>query len=277
MHPPREDQRCCGTGSELVVGREGELARLAALLDLTKQGRGVVVNLSGQSGIGKSTVLRTFRRRLARTDPDVVMLIGRCHENESVPFKALDDLVDRLSQYLKALRSTEAEVLAPRDTPSLVRMFPRARASGGHPTGGSRVSTSFDAEELRHRAFGSLQDLLASPRRAEDPVLAIDDLQWGDLDSLAIVSALAPANPCPAFQERLCGSSSPVGGDHEQAGRRRCPEQRAQERQAVQITPLQVVDSRGRGSSARRGERAGPERLPRRGAAIPPHQRRRDS
>jgi serine/threonine protein kinase len=183
-----------GTGRHVLVGREAELTRLTGLVDLTRKGRTVVLNLCGQSGIGKSALLRSFRRRLTRLDPDAVMLIGRCHESESVPFKALDDLVDRLSQYLKSLRPSEAEVLTPRDAPSLIRMFPVLAQV--EPIARGRRSDVVDAEELRHRAFGSLHDLLARLAERRTLVLAIDDLQWGDLDSVAFLrTLLAGANP----------------------------------------------------------------------------------
>src|SRR5439155_3455590 len=63
---------------EAFVGRESELTELTSLLTLTNQGSAVVVNLGGRSGIGKSALLREFRRRLAHDRPDVVVLAGRC-------------------------------------------------------------------------------------------------------------------------------------------------------------------------------------------------------
>jgi eukaryotic-like serine/threonine-protein kinase len=180
-----------------LIGREPQLATLARLLDQTRDGPAVVVNLFGQSGIGKSTLLRTFRKRLARTDPDVVMLSGRCHENETVPFKALDDLVDGLSRYLKALPAGEADALAPRDAASLVRLFPVLAQVDAIVRGRHKSLDIVDAQELRQRAFASLQDLFARLAERKTVVLTIDDLQWGDLDSGAFLRTLfvAPSPP----------------------------------------------------------------------------------
>jgi serine/threonine protein kinase len=194
---PQPAESVAADPEESLVGREPQLATLARLLELTRQGRAVVVNLSGPSGIGKSTVLRTFRRRLARTDADVVTLMGRCHENETVPFKALDDLVDGLSQYLKALPVGEAAALTPRDAASLIRVFPvlaQVDAIGRRPRKGLEV---VDAQELRQRAFASLHDLLTRLAERKTVVLEIDDLQWGDLDSAAFLRSLfvAPSPP----------------------------------------------------------------------------------
>ena len=173
-----------------VIGREPQLATLARLLNQTRDGPAVVVNLFGQSGIGKSTLLRTFRKRLARTDPDVVTLSGRCHENETVPFKALDDLVDGLSRYLKALPAAEADALTPRDASSLVRLFPVLAQVDAIGRGRHKSLDIVDAQELRQRAFASLQDLFARLAERKTVVLVIDDLQWGDLDSGAFLRAL---------------------------------------------------------------------------------------
>ena len=181
---------------EFLIGRERQLTHLTNCLNLTRQGRAVVVNLHGESGIGKSAVLRAFRRRLARTDPDVIMLTGRCHENETVPFKALDALVDDLSQHLNALPALEAEAVAPRDAPSLIRVFPVLGQVESIAHVRRKGVDIADAQELRQRAFASLQDLFVRLAERKTVVVAIDDLQWGDLDSAAFLRALF-AGPSP--------------------------------------------------------------------------------
>jgi len=182
---------------ELPVGRGPQLQELTRLVDLTRQGRTVVVNLHGQSGVGKSTLIRAFRRRLTRTDPDVVMLAGRCHETETVPFKALDALVDDLSRYMTTLPSVEAEAITPRDAASLIRVFPVLAQVDAIANVRRKGADIVDAQELRQRAFASLQDLLARLADRRTLVIAIDDLQWGDLDSVAILRALFAGPSAP--------------------------------------------------------------------------------
>ena len=189
------------SATEAFVGRESELAELGSLLTLTNQGSAVVVNLGGRSGIGKSALLREFRRRLAHDRPDVVVLAGRCHESEMVPFKALDDVVDRLSRYLKSLPPSKAEALAPRDVQCLLRMFPSLAEVDPIAPARPKPIEVLDSEELRQRAFASLVELLSRLVDKHPLVLIIDDLQWGDLDSVAFLGRLlkGPAPPCLLF------------------------------------------------------------------------------
>ena len=183
---------------ELFIGREQQLQQLTRLLGLTRQGRAVVVNLYGQSGVGKSAVIRAFRRRLARTEPDVVILTGRCHENETVPFKALDSLVDDLSRHLSALPSVESEALTPRDAASLIRVFPVLAQVDAIANVRRKGIDIVDAQELRQRAFASLQDLFVRLAERQTVVIAIDDLQWGDLDSVAFLRGLFSGRSLPS-------------------------------------------------------------------------------
>src|SRR5262245_18225924 len=187
------------SAGEAFVGRESELAELGSLLTLTNQGSAVVVNVGGRSGIGKSALLREFRRRLARDRPDVVVLAGRCHESEMVPFKALDDVVDRLSRYLKSLPPSKAEALAPRDVQCLLRMFPSLAEVDPIAPARPKPNEVLDSEELRQRAFASLVELLSRLVDKHPLVLISDDLQWGDLDSVALLGRLLKGAAPPSL------------------------------------------------------------------------------
>ena len=58
-----------------LVGREAELARLSTALDELRTGRGQVVSLVGEVGLGKARLLQELRRLAA---DDVLWLEGRC-------------------------------------------------------------------------------------------------------------------------------------------------------------------------------------------------------
>src|SRR5581483_1422441 len=89
------------------VGRERELAQLQAAWQSTKQGRAVTVYIKGRSGIGKSALARHFLEGLEKSESDLLIFSGRCYEQESVPYKALDSIIDLLSRYLKSLSDLE--------------------------------------------------------------------------------------------------------------------------------------------------------------------------
>ena len=118
------------------------------------------------------------------------MLAGRCYERESVPYKALDHLVDTLAQYLKRLPPPVLRTLTPDDVNALVRLFPvleQVDFSGGSDQPATAVA---DLQELRQHAFGAFRELLNRLARRRPVVLFIDDLHWGDADSAALLSAL---------------------------------------------------------------------------------------
>jgi class 3 adenylate cyclase/tetratricopeptide (TPR) repeat protein len=75
-----------------LVGRVLEVATLIERFDEVKAGRGQVVSISGDAGIGKSRLLLEFRRRLAEAGEAVTWLEGQCISfGQSIPFLPLLD------------------------------------------------------------------------------------------------------------------------------------------------------------------------------------------
>jgi len=181
------------------VGRERQLAELSDALLATKAGECAIALVSGISGMGKSTLVRHFLEMIERDDPEVVVLTGRCYEQESVPYKALDSLVDGLSRYLGSLSLLDAESLIPRDVLALARLFPVLRQVEAVVRARLRTLEGLDLQELRRRGFSALRELLSRLSDRKRLVLFIDDLQWGDRDSAALLSEILRPPDSPAL------------------------------------------------------------------------------
>ncbi len=173
------------------VGRDAELAVLREALARSRAGAPVVVQLTGVSGVGKSALLRRFV-----SEVDGVVLLGRCYERESVPFKALDSVVDALVRHLHTLSAEKLDALLPRDAAALLRMFPalgRLRAFRDAP-----LREVKEAAELRRRAVQALRELLGRIGDRAALVAVIDDAQWSDGDSAQVLDELVTGVDAPS-------------------------------------------------------------------------------
>ena len=176
-----------------LIGRRRELAVLRAALARSRE-RAVMVCLAGESGMGKSALCSAFAEE-ARTAARAVVLDGRCYEREYVPYKGLDRAIDALTRHLLALDSTELDGLLSPDVGALARVFPvldRVDAIASTPT--RKSFPAEDAHALRRRAFGALTDLLTGVAAGRPLVVWIDDAQWIDGDSIALLDHLLGAS-----------------------------------------------------------------------------------
>jgi serine/threonine protein kinase/tetratricopeptide (TPR) repeat protein len=175
---------------ETLFGRLDEIKELRSAFADTRSGRLNIILIEGQSGIGKTALVRHFLSSLKSDHPNLLALTGRCYEFESVPYKGLDALIDELSQHLQRLPDGKVEGLLPRDAFLLPRLFPvlgRVKAIGSAPVLSAVVP---DAQELRQRTFAALRELFAKLADRKPVVIWIDDLQWGDRDSSSFLAEL---------------------------------------------------------------------------------------
>lgn len=177
----------------LFVGREGELAVLHnAFRSMTDAPR--MVSVHGPSGIGKSALISHFLGDIAG---DAMILAGRCYERESVPYKAFDSAFDRLARQLDQLDEAELRAVIPRDAGALIQVFPVFSRIQLMAAARAAVNTAIEPTELRRRAFAGIRQLFRALAERQRLVLYIDDLQWADLDSAALLREMLrpPAAP----------------------------------------------------------------------------------
>jgi serine/threonine protein kinase len=183
------------------IGRETHLDRLEEAFAALRQGKSGMVHVLGTSGVGKSVLVQRFLRRI-REVRSVVVLTGRCYEQESVPYKALDSLTDALTVYLLSLPEVECDLLLPDNISALAEVFPvLARVSAIQRAQSHAIA---DPVELRRVAFEALRDMLRRLGSWRRLVLFIDDLQWGDVDSAAILGGLLSGPDPPRLLFLAC-------------------------------------------------------------------------
>ncbi|WP_372894425.1 protein kinase [Stieleria sp.] len=181
---------------ESLIGRESQLSQLEAAFSAgQRQHQPIMALVQGKSGEGKTALIKTFLQRLRRNQ-DVHLFSGRCYDRESVPFKAIDSLIDPLVAFLKSRPAEHiAEWLQP-DIVMLARLFPvlmRVDSIAQLPLGNA---TQLDAQQVRNRAFNALKILLQKVGGVSPTVFFIDDLQWGDSDSASVLmDLLSPPDP----------------------------------------------------------------------------------
>ena len=175
-----------GASAAAFVGRSAELGALDSALVESCRGRPVTVLIEGESGVGKSALAREFLEQ-TRSTGGLTVFAGRCYERESVPYKAVDEVIDVLSQWLAGLDNDDAAALMPANAHLLAHAFTVMAQVRAVADACARHGDAATAPRSRSLVFAAMRDLFARIAARSPLVMWIDDLQWADADSFALL------------------------------------------------------------------------------------------
>jgi class 3 adenylate cyclase/tetratricopeptide (TPR) repeat protein len=179
-----------------IVGRDSELNRLELQVMKAVNGKGSVVNIIGEAGIGKSRLLAELKNR--EVMKRVSILEGRAISiGNNLSFHPIIDLFkqwagirsddeegkafDKLKTAIRRLCHEEYYEMLP-----FVAILMGMKLSGVH----SQRTNGIEGEALKRLILKNIRDLLVKAAELTPLVLVIDDLHWADISSVELMESL---------------------------------------------------------------------------------------
>jgi len=159
-----------------LAGREAELARLRAEFRSASGGQRRVVWVTGETGMGKTTLVDAFAGELEASGSATIAR-GQC----------VDGLAAREPYYpvTEALRALCASTSAETACAALARLAPAWLSAVGRGGAGERMVAP------QERLPGNVMAALEAVAADAPLLLVLEDLQWADTYTLDLISALA--------------------------------------------------------------------------------------
>jgi class 3 adenylate cyclase/predicted ATPase len=200
--PASDELESAPARQPFLVGREAELGLLLQRWEQSKVGLGQVVLLSGEAGIGKTTLVEALRAHVAREGYTRIGFRGSPYHTHSALYPVIEHLwrvlrldhqespestIDKLERALQGYRFPQAEVV-----PLLAGLL-----AVPLPAGRSAALT-LTPQQQRQQTLDALVAWLVEEAE-QRPVLAVyEDVHWADPSTLELLSLLveqAPTTP----------------------------------------------------------------------------------
>ncbi|MCI0666323.1 MAG: protein kinase [Acidobacteria bacterium] len=180
-----------------IVGREKEVAELRAGFELARNGRGLVLCIAGEPGIGKTALVEDFLNQLMTGDQLCRVARGRCSERLAgteayLPWlEALDNLL-----HSEVGESMARTMRVGTDSPGrLMRLLAPTWYLQVAPLS---LDTSSEARLITDRTAASQERLklelcayLQEVSKSRPLVLFFDDLHWSDTSTIDLLTYIA--------------------------------------------------------------------------------------
>jgi DNA-binding winged helix-turn-helix (wHTH) protein/tetratricopeptide (TPR) repeat protein len=167
-----------------LPGRELALAELTAHLNAALRGTRQLVFVTGEAGIGKTTLIDAFEQRIART-VNLLIARGQCVEGFAGK-EAYYPVLEALGHLLRAPGADSLLPLLSTHAPAWLMQFPSAV-----PADRREALQRESIGATRERMVRELSEALEKLTTDQALVLILEDLHWVDDSTLDLISALA--------------------------------------------------------------------------------------
>jgi len=184
-----------------MVGRDEEIQKLRSIWEEAKDGRSNIVLLSGDPGVGKSRIIRSLIRHVAK-ESDAWLVFHHCspyHKNTAFypvaevianhvlqfkPEEPVADKIGRLEGFLLQYGHPLHE---------MVPLFAMIMAL---PLEGTQYRpTQFSPEKQKQKLIGALLKMYIERSEEQNLLVVYEDMQWIDSSTLEIITQLVNQSP----------------------------------------------------------------------------------
>ena len=166
------------------VGRESELTQLHAWLEKARHGERQLIFVTGEAGIGKTTLVETFLEQLAASGT-VWLGHGQCveHYGQGEAYLPLLEAFGRLG---REPGGEQLVTILSRYAPTWLVQMPALLEAGELHTLQQKIVGATQGRMLREMA-----EALEALTAVQPLVLCVEDLHWSDYSSLELLAYLA--------------------------------------------------------------------------------------
>jgi class 3 adenylate cyclase/tetratricopeptide (TPR) repeat protein len=182
-----------GRAQTALLGRGAEMATLRRLLARAREGRGQIVTLIGEPGVGKSRLVWELTREAAADG-------WQMHEAACVSYGKLTPYLparNLLTKYFDVEDGDDARQIREKVATRMVALDTRLAGGVSAILALGNVSNE-DAEwegleptARRQRILKAVRELLLAESRRKPLLLAVENLQWADSETHALIEELA--------------------------------------------------------------------------------------
>jgi DNA-binding SARP family transcriptional activator len=160
-----------------LIGREPELRVLSRAAQSARSGRGRIVLIAGDPGIGKTALVEEF----SGWDHGLTIHWGHCYEGEGAPpFWPWRQILESVMSETSPASLIDAIGVSSAD---LVQLVPQLALH----VGDNQTDTVGDPDEARFRLYVAVASALKALAGAQPLMIVVDDLHWSDSASLRLL------------------------------------------------------------------------------------------